>query len=182
MCALQGPHSGTQKMRNFILVKFLVKKLANAIFAVKRSILLRFSNFKNRHLQNYQTELTICLNFMCYLQGPHSGTQKMRNFILVKFLVKKLENDIFAVKRSILLRSSNFKNWHLQNYQTKLTICLNFMCALWGPHSGTQKMRIFFWLKNQQMAFLLLNAQFFSDSQILKTGIYRIITQNQPYV
>ena len=44
--------------------------------------------------------------------------------------LKKLVNAIFAVKRSILLRFSNFKNWHLQIYQTKLTICLNLMCDL----------------------------------------------------
>ena len=51
-----------------------LKKLVNAIFAVKRSILLWFSNFKGWHLQIYQTKLTICLNFMCDWQGPHSGT------------------------------------------------------------------------------------------------------------
>ena len=147
MCDLQGPHSGTQKMRNFILVKFEVKKLENDIFAVKRSTVLRFSNFENSHLQNYQPKLTICLNFMCDLQEPHSGSQKMRNFILIKFEVKKLANDIFAVKCSILLRFSNFKNWHLQNYQTKLTICLNLMWELQGPHSGTQKMENFILVK-----------------------------------
>ena len=38
-----------------------------------------------------------------------------------------LANAFFAVKHSILLRFVNFKNWHLQNYQTKLTICLKLM-------------------------------------------------------
>ena len=33
-------------MKDFILVKIYLKKIANAIFAVKCSILLRFSNFK----------------------------------------------------------------------------------------------------------------------------------------
>ena len=39
----------------------------------------------------------------------------------------KLENAFFAVNRSIFVRFENFKNWHLQNYQTKLTICVKLM-------------------------------------------------------
>ena len=137
MCDLQGPHSGTQKMTNFILVK----KLANAFFAIKRSIFDQFIYFKNWHLQFYQTKLTICLKLMWDLQGPHSGTQKMTNFIYLKYFVKKLAKTFLAVKRSIFVRFVNFKNWHLQIYQTKLAICLKLMCDLQGPHSGTQKMR-----------------------------------------
>ena len=67
------------------------------IFAVKRSILLRFSNFKNWHLQNRQTKLTICLNLMCL------------NFEC-KCIFLHFFFAFFAVKRSILLRFSNFKN------------------------------------------------------------------------
>ena len=37
-------------------------------------------------------------------------------------------------------------------------------------------------LKKLVNAFLLLNAQFYSDFQILKTGIYRIIRQNWAFV
>ena len=37
MCDLQGQHSGTQKMKDFILVKFSVKNIAIAFFAIKRS-------------------------------------------------------------------------------------------------------------------------------------------------
>ena len=44
--------------------------------------------------------------------------------------LNKLENAIFAVKRSILLRFSDFKNWHLQNYQTKLNLCVKLMYDL----------------------------------------------------
>ena len=43
---------------------------------------------------------------------------------------KKLANAIFAVKRSIFVRYVNFKNWHLQFYQKKLTIILKLMCDL----------------------------------------------------
>ena len=41
-----------------------------------------------------------------------------------------LENAFLAVKRSILLRFVNFKNWHLQIYQTKPTICLKLLWEL----------------------------------------------------
>ena len=41
-----------------------------------------------------------------------------------------LENAFFAVKRSILLRFVNFKNWHMQIYQTKPTICLKLIWDL----------------------------------------------------
>ena len=54
-----------------------------------------------------------------YLQND--GPEKKEN---------PLANAFFAVKHSILLRFVNFKNWHLQNYQTKLTICLKLMWDL----------------------------------------------------
>ena len=39
-------------------------------------------------------------------------------------LEQNLSKCLFSLKRSILLRFANLKNWHLQNYQIKLTICL----------------------------------------------------------
>ena len=42
----------------------------------------------------------------------------------------KLEDAFFAVKRSIFVRFENLKNWHFQNYQTKLTICVKLMWDL----------------------------------------------------
>ena len=65
--------------------------------------------------------------------------QKLERFWWI-FWWKKLENAFFAVKRSIFFRFKNFKNWHLQIYQTKLTIWLKLLCDLKGPHNGNLKM------------------------------------------
>ena len=45
-------------------LSFWENEFANAFFAAKRSILVRFVNLKNWHLHLYQTKLTICLKFM----------------------------------------------------------------------------------------------------------------------
>ena len=49
-------------------------------------------------MQNYQTKLTICLEFMWDLQGPHSGAQKMREPKKGKVWGKTLSKDFFAFK------------------------------------------------------------------------------------
>ena len=45
-----------------------------------------------------------------------------------KFGAKLKQMPFFAFKSSILVRFANFKNCHLQNYQTKLTICGKLIC------------------------------------------------------
>ena len=63
------------------------------------------------------------------------GQKLGKNWII--FRRKKLEDAFFAVKCSIFVRFGNLKNWHLQIYQTKLTICLKLMWYVGGSHSGT---------------------------------------------
>ena len=43
---------------------------------------------------------------------------------------KTLANAFFAFKRLISLQFAKFKNWYLQIYQTKLTICLKLIWDL----------------------------------------------------
>ena len=53
---------------------------------------------------------------------------------------------MLLIKWSILVRFEKSLNWHLSYYQTKLTICLNFMWVSYRPHSGLSKMKTDFCL------------------------------------
>ena len=77
-------------------------KLENAFFAVKSSIFVRFENFKNWHLQNYQTKLTICVKLMWDLQQSHSGNLKKNDSKFFGGEIK-FEDALFAVKCSIFV-------------------------------------------------------------------------------
>ena len=49
----------------------------------------------------------------------------------------KLVDWLLPKNCSILVRFTNIINWHLQNYQTKLSICVKLIWDLKGPHSVT---------------------------------------------
>ena len=111
------------------------------------------------------------IRFLRKIRMQILGQKLGKNWII--FRRKKLEDAFFAVKCSIFVRFGNLKNWHLQIYQTKLTIWLKLMCDLKGPHNGNLKMN-----DPKKRENCLKNAQFWSDLKILKTGICRIIRQN----
>ena len=106
---------------------------------IKHSILVQFEISLNWHLQNYQTKATRCLNFMWVSYRPHSGLSKSKD-------QKNVKLDFLLIKRSILVRFEKSWNWHSQNPQTKLTICLNFMWISYRPHSGLSKIKTDFCL------------------------------------